>query len=454
MSAPMGDFDTGVFVYGKFTTYRPSTGAPFTLAGTPVLSVYKDNSTTQSTAGVSLTVDFDSVTGLNHFSIDTSADGTFYSSGSFFDVVITTGTVDSVSAVGTVVGSFTLRKTSALKPTVAGRTLDVSSGGEAGLDWANVGSPTTSVNLSSTQISNAATVTTVNGLASGVITATSIGAGALVAAVWDGLISGHTTSGTFGGALNSASSAGDPWATVLPGVYAAGTAGHIVGTAIPDVAPGADGGLVKLGANSYTLFTFTATGGAGVKFTGSSANPGFFLQGGAGAPGTRSAGGIAGRGAEFTSQSGADGININSTGTAVQITAATRGIRVDAASGEAALFNAGGNSPGMTIQGGLGGSNGYGLYLVGQSGAADILLGSSSSPSLSSAVMNAAMTESYASNGSPMTPAQSLHMLWSLLGQKDVVSTTLTAKKLNGATASMTFVLNDATNPTAVVRSS
>ena len=33
-----------------------------------------------------------------------------------------------------------------LQPTVAGRTLDVSTGGEAGLDWANIGSPTTSVN--------------------------------------------------------------------------------------------------------------------------------------------------------------------------------------------------------------------------------------------------------------------------------------------------------------------
>jgi hypothetical protein len=37
-----------------------------------------------------------------------------------------------------------------LQPTVAGRTLDVSAGGEAGLDWANVGSPTTAVNLSAT----------------------------------------------------------------------------------------------------------------------------------------------------------------------------------------------------------------------------------------------------------------------------------------------------------------
>jgi hypothetical protein len=37
-----------------------------------------------------------------------------------------------------------------LQPTVAGRTLDVSAGGEAGLDWANIGSPTTAQTLSGT----------------------------------------------------------------------------------------------------------------------------------------------------------------------------------------------------------------------------------------------------------------------------------------------------------------
>lgn len=158
--AHLGDFDASAVIYGKFTTYRPSTGATFTLGGTPALSVYKDNSTTQSTTGVTLTADFDSVTGLNHFAIDTSADGAFYSAGSFFDIVITTGTVDSVSVTGSVVGSFTIRKNSALKPTTAGRALDVSAGGEAGIDWANIGSPTTTVGLSGTTVKTATDVET------------------------------------------------------------------------------------------------------------------------------------------------------------------------------------------------------------------------------------------------------------------------------------------------------
>lgn len=51
----------------------------------------------------------------------------------------------------------------ALKPTTAGRTLDVSAGGEAGIDLANVGSPTTTLNLSGTTISTSQTITTVSG---------------------------------------------------------------------------------------------------------------------------------------------------------------------------------------------------------------------------------------------------------------------------------------------------
>lgn len=39
-----------------------------------------------------------------------------------------------------------------LQPTVAARTLDVSTGGEAGVDWANVGTPGSTVNLTSTTV--------------------------------------------------------------------------------------------------------------------------------------------------------------------------------------------------------------------------------------------------------------------------------------------------------------
>lgn len=66
-----------------------------------------------------------------------------------------------------------------LQPTTAGRTLDVSTGGEAGLDWANIGSPTTAQTLSGTTVGTATAVTTVNGLAANSVTAAALAADAV-----------------------------------------------------------------------------------------------------------------------------------------------------------------------------------------------------------------------------------------------------------------------------------
>src|SRR6266540_654078 len=58
-----------------------------------------------------------------------------------------------------------------LQPTVAGRTLDVSTGGEAGVDWANVGTPGSTVNLAATTL--------------GILGAASIGASSFAASAID-----------------------------------------------------------------------------------------------------------------------------------------------------------------------------------------------------------------------------------------------------------------------------
>lgn len=134
MGRHLGDYDPGAVVTGKFSTPRHSSGEPYTLAGSPALAVYKDSSDAESSAGVTLSVDFDGRAGLHHFSIDT--DNAFYSSGSCFDVVLIAGTVDGVSVAGLVVGSFTLRKTSTVAPLAAiqGRTdyLPAATAGAAG----------------------------------------------------------------------------------------------------------------------------------------------------------------------------------------------------------------------------------------------------------------------------------------------------------------------------------
>lgn len=51
----------------------------------------------------------------------------------------------------------------------------------------------------------------------------------LARAVWEALAASYNTAGTMGEKMNSAASAGDPWGTALPGAYASGTAGNIVG---------------------------------------------------------------------------------------------------------------------------------------------------------------------------------------------------------------------------------
>lgn len=57
-----------------------------------------------------------------------------------------------------------------LQPTTAGRTLDVSASGEAGVDWANVGSPTSTVSLSGTTVGTTTALTNAPSDSSGVTT--------------------------------------------------------------------------------------------------------------------------------------------------------------------------------------------------------------------------------------------------------------------------------------------
>lgn len=103
----IGDFSPNVVVRGSFNTQQTN-GTPITLAGTPSIAVYKDGSTSQSTAGVSLTVDFDSLTGHHLYAINLGIDPLFYAIGSDYRIVLTAGTVDGISWVGKEVGAFSI----------------------------------------------------------------------------------------------------------------------------------------------------------------------------------------------------------------------------------------------------------------------------------------------------------------------------------------------------------
>ncbi len=57
----------------------------------------------------------------------------------------------------------------------------------------------------------------------------------LIEGVWNALAADYNTAGTMGAAVAAAGSAGDPWITNLPGAYASGQAGHIIGNLLSNI---------------------------------------------------------------------------------------------------------------------------------------------------------------------------------------------------------------------------
>lgn len=78
-------------------------------------------------------------------------------------VVTAKSSTANIAVIGAPAVIYTRPQTGWLAPTVAARTLDVSAGGEAGIDWANIGSPTTAQNLSATNIDVDQVVASVSG---------------------------------------------------------------------------------------------------------------------------------------------------------------------------------------------------------------------------------------------------------------------------------------------------
>lgn len=105
MSYPVYQVPAGDVLPILFGTYAGSTGASVTTTGLAVtdIEIYKDGSVTQraSDAGYTLLdtdgIDFDGLTGIHGFSIDTgdNTDASFYTVGAWFHVVVSAITVDS-----------------------------------------------------------------------------------------------------------------------------------------------------------------------------------------------------------------------------------------------------------------------------------------------------------------------------------------------------------------------
>ena len=104
MSYPVYTVYSGDVLPILFDSFDGGTGASITLTGLAVtdIEIYKDGSTTQraSDAGYTLLdtdgIDFDGITGIHGFSIDTgdNTDSGFYAVGSWFHVVVSSVTID------------------------------------------------------------------------------------------------------------------------------------------------------------------------------------------------------------------------------------------------------------------------------------------------------------------------------------------------------------------------
>lgn len=180
---------------------------------------------------------------------------------------LTSGRVDAV--VGAYAGG-----QAPLQPTVAGRTLDVSATGEAGLDWANIGSPTTTVSLSGTTVG---TVTTLTGYT------TPPTAAAVATAVWTDLLAGSdfATAASIGKLLKDDVDAAVSSRSTYAGADTAGTttllsrlsAGRATNLDNLDAAVSSRStldaaGVWAAGTRTLTAFGFTVTAGTVTDKTG------------------------------------------------------------------------------------------------------------------------------------------------------------------------------------------
>ncbi len=137
-----GDYDTTetvVIPFNAFTSDDPSASVTVTNLASTDVYIYKDGSLTQRTSfsGIAVDIDVDAIVGNHWVTVDLSdnTDAGFYVAGSRYQVRMEGVTVDGAT-INAWIGAFSIGCT--LRPTVAGRTLDVAATGEAGVDLGNV----------------------------------------------------------------------------------------------------------------------------------------------------------------------------------------------------------------------------------------------------------------------------------------------------------------------------
>lgn len=140
---------TGASVTTEFTTAAPTTGAATDADSLPAGVLYVDGTAN----GATVTVTNQAPAGVYSAAVTLPS----LTAGQIVSVIVS-ATIGGVACVGKVFEA-TADTAYPLKPTTDGRTLDVSAGGEAGVDWANVGTPGSTVALSATTVGTLTTYT-------------------------------------------------------------------------------------------------------------------------------------------------------------------------------------------------------------------------------------------------------------------------------------------------------
>lgn len=442
-------FHAGTFAAGATVRIPWNTsagdGSSITRSTNGTVAVWKDGGTTQSTAGVTDTEDFDSMTGMHMVVIDTSADGTFYSTGSEFHVAVTGATIDT-ETVNAWIGGFRLGVVPA-NVTQFGGTAGTFSGGRPEVNTTHAAGTA----WGSGAITSGA-------FATGAITATAIAADAIGAselaadaaseigtAVWataTRVLTANTnlsipTASDIRSAVGLASANLDTQLTAIDDYLDTEIAAIKAKTDNLPASPAATGDIPSAASIADAVWDEAISGHQGAGSTGEALSD----AGGAGTPPT----------VEEIRQE----IDSNSTQLAA-IVADTNELQTDWANGgrldlildarasQSSVDDVPTNSELSTA---LAAADDAVL-------AAIAALNNLSSAQAASAVLTTQMTESYNADGTAPTLAQAVFLILQMLTEKSVSSTTLTVKKLDGSTTAATFTLDSATEPTSITRAS
>lgn len=328
-----------------------------------------------------------------------------------------------------------------LVPTTAGRTLDVSAGGEAGVDWANVGTPGSTVNLSATTVNTVANYTgntPQTGDSFAIVSSATFGNSALQTILdtlenYAASLATSTISET--GLVVDAAASTTSWITDLPSTEPDFYKDALVlfSTGVLSTAPGKvvsayDGGTKRITVSE----PFTSAPANGVAFA---INRGH----------THSTADIASAvRTELTTEMGRIDVAVSSRGTGIALDAA--GIRsavgLASANIDTQLVTIDDLVDGLEATIGVAGA---GLTAVPWNPAWDAEAQSEVTDALT-----AALTEGYRAAGATGSVAQLLYEISAHLIRSAIAGTTKTIYKLDGTTPAKTGTLDDAVTPTSI----